>query len=745
MKAHLPLLLSAVVALSLGSEPQLVIQPNSILKANGENVFARCKALVDDASLVTEMFWYNHEGSNVNDLNDPRITVDSSKPGVLGLYLKQLEEKDIGQYRCEAVYSNRNLEATIDINAFKSIDFGETPTQQTALLGEDYEVRCDVTAMPAPEISWQKDGVYLAGSDRLIVQQNSLLLKGISVEDEGVYTCRATQIEQSDMQELQISLEVVEKPVLTIAPQDETGKEKESVTFTCEASGKPDPEYSWVNPQNEPVENSDHYTVDPTSGTLNIFDLQPSHAGIYRCTATNKAGSVDAEAGLQVHTKPRLEMFENITTTVNDTAHLVCKYSGSPSPVVAFAKEGQDLFVDGVNTDDRIEVTQETDDQGHIVATLTIRDVMRGDDGLYSCRGESEGGVTERWGHITVQFRPNFEDQPTTEFWTELNLSVNLTCQANSIPNATVQWYLRNEEIPKGVDQFLEINHGPVAVLQVTPLDASYFGTYTCEATNVVGYATQDITLSQVTKPGTIQSANADLITATTITWGIVGPHDDGGRDISQFIVQFAPNDVPIDEGRHESFVPGQTYTLDSLTPNTEYIFRFMAKNEIGESEWSSNLAVTTRDFGPPEKPEIFDRTSNVSAYKDRVDIQWRAPIDNGKPVDHYKITYQQVVFDTLDRKGVLAERMTKDTHFSMNGLTHDSMYVVEVFAHNELGYSKEAGLTYVQTATDPNAHQQPTTSEATAGKHGSSGAPPSPSTAVATPLLVLAVLSFAL
>ena len=68
---------------------------------------------------------------------------------------------------------------------------------------------------------------------------------------------------------------------------------------------------------------------------------------------------------------------------------------------------------------------------------MIIRDVTRADDGLYSCTGKSAGGVTVAWGHITVQFLPTFEQQPTNEFWSWEQEKVNLTCLATSIPNAT--------------------------------------------------------------------------------------------------------------------------------------------------------------------------------------------------------------------------------------------------------------------------------------------------------------------
>lgn len=51
------------------------------------------------------------------------------------------------------------------------------------------------------------------------------------------------------------------------------------------------------------------------------------------------------------------------------------------------------------------------------------------------------GGIAERMGHITVEFRPNFDDTPMKEMWTWSQRPVNLTCRASSIPNATINWW----------------------------------------------------------------------------------------------------------------------------------------------------------------------------------------------------------------------------------------------------------------------------------------------------------------
>lgn len=50
------------------------------------------------------------------------------------------------------------------------------------------------------------------------------------------------------------------------------------------------------------------------------------------------------------------------------------------------------------------------------------------------------GGEARKNGHLTVQFRPSFEHMPKIPIWSWNGQPVNITCIAESIPNATIKW-----------------------------------------------------------------------------------------------------------------------------------------------------------------------------------------------------------------------------------------------------------------------------------------------------------------
>lgn len=68
-------------------------------------------------------------------------------------------------------------------------------------------------------------------------------------------------------------IKVHEKPVITSTPVEMEGVESESVTFQCSASGKPPPEYEWVNGRGQPLENLERHTVDKYVSILLLYLL----------------------------------------------------------------------------------------------------------------------------------------------------------------------------------------------------------------------------------------------------------------------------------------------------------------------------------------------------------------------------------------------------------------------------------------------------------------------------------------
>jgi len=78
-----------------------------------------------------------------------------------------------------------------------------------------------------------------------------------------------------------------------------------------------------------------------------------------------------------------------------------------------------------------------------------------------------QGGQDLKNGHLTVQFPPSFERMydRREDSWTWLRHPVNLSCIAESIPNATITWLLNGQEIrDRNIRKF---GSGPESTIEV--------------------------------------------------------------------------------------------------------------------------------------------------------------------------------------------------------------------------------------------------------------------------------------
>ena len=62
----------------------------------------------------------------------------------------------------------------------------------TAASNTTITIRCPVSGVPTPSVTWQKDGVEIIEGDKFaITDDNSLVIKRVEVEHSASYTCIA--------------------------------------------------------------------------------------------------------------------------------------------------------------------------------------------------------------------------------------------------------------------------------------------------------------------------------------------------------------------------------------------------------------------------------------------------------------------------------------------------------------------------------------------------------------------------
>lgn len=303
--------------------------------------------------------------------------------------------------------------------------------------------------------------------------------------------------------------------------------EGENANIECKASGKPPPMFSWIKSLTQQnLSNADRFGVDRITGMLSITNVNREDAGEYQCTAANAADIATANIQVNVIVKPKIMEFQNKTVVEGKSVELTCKAFGRPPPEVTFRKfTAEKPYVMGAQPqDDRIIVTNKIDDiSGETLGTLTIHEALTNNDGLYECMAKNAGNTAHMNGHLTVEFPPSFRNMKNKTVYSWDQIPVNLTCIAESIPNATIRWTVHN--LPVDNDAMLQtISTGPISILRVVPLDRRYYTNYKCIATNLHGTREHTIELKEGTRPAELLGVKMVELTATTIKFDLVPP-----------------------------------------------------------------------------------------------------------------------------------------------------------------------------------------------------------------------------
>ncbi|XP_046649181.1 fasciclin-2-like isoform X4 [Daphnia pulicaria] len=764
-------------------DARLVILPDggNLIRPVGANIVLTCKGEVPDPELISELRWLGPNGQELpngdsGEADNSRISSEDlvSDVGRI-LFIKGLQEADSGKYTCSAVYTtSQRLEAHVNLTTIVGITWEDAPTEQSAIFGQPYKVRCVVRANPPATIDWQRNGVGFTTNNQYVIENDGVLIREVSLEDDTHFTCRARVQTTGQLEDRRIRVEVFIPPEFIREPVNTSIVEGEGGFMECQASGKPDPVYTWLDRNNQNLNlNRERFIIDEQTGRLTINDAKRTDEGEIKCLVENRAGKIEKTAYLKVIMKPVVVEYLNASGIMGREVSLTCKASGDPLPEVTFLKEGTLIpYTVGVqNSDDRIIV--DTSREGEYAqARLVIRDLMRSDDGLYACIAKNNGGNYTKNGHITVEFPPTFTATPMREAWSWDNHLVNLTCRAESIPNATVSWFLNGRNLENDYNIRMNAFHGE-STITVTPIDLSYYGTYRCLAMNIHGKDEHAIELREARAPGPLLQTKFETITATTITFNFIGPVDNGGLPIEAFAVQYKLAGQVWDEkplqrvwpvggnqyyDLHDSISHASTdipYILENLEPQTIYSFRFAAKNQVGYGEWSREETHTMPKRAAPEEPYIIAKTENKvvsTPYADRYELLWSAPPNNGEPIDYFEVAYYPVRNTSagLIEAGQLVRTQVPypaNVRFEMKNLKADTIYRIELRAHNVIGFSAPAEI-LLRTAKDPSrssggvaegSSQWSTTS----GSHPNYSTPPTPhyTTAICSSLFL--VLSF--
>ncbi|XP_021542283.1 neurofascin isoform X4 [Neomonachus schauinslandi] len=162
---------------------------------------------------------------------------------------------------------------------------------------------CPFFGSPIPTLRWFKNGQgsNLDGGNYHVYENGSLEIKMIRKEDQGIYTCVATNI--LGKAENQVRLEVKDPTRIYRMPEDQVAKRGTTVQLECRVKHDPSLKLtvSWLK-DDEPLYIGNRMKKEDDS--LTIFGVAERDQGSYTCVASTELDQDLAKASLTVLGRP---------------------------------------------------------------------------------------------------------------------------------------------------------------------------------------------------------------------------------------------------------------------------------------------------------------------------------------------------------------------------------------------------------------------------------------------------------
>ncbi|XP_063549020.1 obscurin isoform X3 [Cydia strobilella] len=273
-----------------------------------------------------------------------QLTCDGKR---VGLEITPMELPDAGVYSVKLVnpLGEDTTQGKIDVRkVYQPPRFSQKFTDLQQLPTFDAKFPARVTGVPAPEITWYKNGSPIYESEKYHIKRDGdaccLYVRNLELGDTGTFKCVAKNREGEASCEA--ALEVVDKigkrqkiepPAFLKKIGDCEVYRGMGAKFTACATGTPDPDVEWFR-NGEKLFPCERIRMDKeTTGLLrlHISDIDPSDVGTYKCRIFNPHGEESCTATLSYDTLEPRQSKKPISDQYSDFDKM--KKTGVPMPL----------------------------------------------------------------------------------------------------------------------------------------------------------------------------------------------------------------------------------------------------------------------------------------------------------------------------------------------------------------------------------------------------------------------------
>ena len=373
------------------------------------------------------------------------------------------------------------------------------------LQSDDFELSCGATGVPAPLITWERNGRPLI-DERIRFDgetaQSKVLISEAELEDAGTWTCVATNTAGAD--KVSYEVDIIQPPKSTV-PEDGTNVTSQidnSFSLHCQVEARPVPQITWYHNGLEINQNDERLTLSRNKELLTVTGTSAEDAGEWKCIAQNHAGSISINFNLDVHSPPSIKASQKknvpILITRGRSLRLDCRSFGNPAPKMMWTRNGMPIT----------HLDQEKYRVLYGGEVLEIDSVSILDSTKFKCIARNVAGMDSVSYSIEVHVPPTISSKSIKNQMTIEGESVVFRCPAQGVPPPLITWTLDGLPLNEGSSIVQQAGR----VLVINDAGRNDAGEYICRAQNAAGVADQSFNLDVFISPRILSGSSSETV-----------------------------------------------------------------------------------------------------------------------------------------------------------------------------------------------------------------------------------------
>ncbi|RUS90390.1 hypothetical protein EGW08_001885 [Elysia chlorotica] len=467
---------------------------------------------------IPKLLWYKNDKLIAPE--DKQFTVTHPGEGESSLVVVDLRPEHDGTYTCEAKNEAGTAKCKAELfveekpqEKAEAPEFIKVPEKVTVREHDNAKFLVKVIGQPKPTVSWLKATEPLLDADLYRVETyedtHCFEINDTELQDAGSYTCVAENTEGRISVEIPLIVNAIprderlsESP-LVLKTKEETTPPKfietfkdtpvvegEALTLTCCVTGLPRPEITWFRNDSE-IEKSPSLVMkhEDEMVKLKIPATKMEQDGLYRCVATNSAGTDSCEARVDVQGKTEAPVF---TRPLNHRevregrpVKFECEVKGIPQPEVSWFLKDQPI-----ETGVHFTLEQRKGLTGDVVHSLSIDVTQVEDAGTVKAVATNKAGEATSEARLDVDEKkevPKFIKKMETVETVENN-SASFTVVVSGKPKPHITWVRGDEELTASDNVIME-NEDQTHTLTINKVSLDDAKVFTARAKNPAGQA----------------------------------------------------------------------------------------------------------------------------------------------------------------------------------------------------------------------------------------------------------------